>query len=92
MGNRPPHLLLLILYRIPQVEYVWSRQWTFGTFLFLVNRYLPFADLVLSFHGSSFRLYGIQVDAVDLFSQHYLYIEQPKLAVSSFGVNTHSKA
>lgn len=38
-----------------KVSYVWSRPWTFGTFLFVLNRYMPFADLVMAFHGRPYR-------------------------------------
>ncbi|PPQ67624.1 hypothetical protein CVT26_006834 [Gymnopilus dilepis] len=33
---------------LPEVAFVWSRKRTFGTYLFALNRYLPFVDLTLS--------------------------------------------
>ncbi|PPQ78900.1 hypothetical protein CVT25_002388 [Psilocybe cyanescens] len=34
-----------------EVAYVWSRRRSFGTYLFVLNRYLPFIDLTLSLYG-----------------------------------------
>ncbi|KAF9005238.1 hypothetical protein BDQ17DRAFT_386132 [Cyathus striatus] len=31
-----------------EVAYVWSEKWSLGTFLFILNRYLPFVDTFLS--------------------------------------------
>ncbi|KAF9466692.1 hypothetical protein BDZ94DRAFT_1250529, partial [Collybia nuda] len=31
-----------------EVAYVWSRPWSLGTCLFILNRYLPFVDVTLS--------------------------------------------
>jgi hypothetical protein len=30
-----------------QVAYVWAGPWTLGTFLFILNRYLPFVDIFI---------------------------------------------
>ncbi|KIM42321.1 hypothetical protein M413DRAFT_27110 [Hebeloma cylindrosporum] len=35
-----------------EVEYVWLRPRSFGRYLFILNRYLPIANLVLSYHDS----------------------------------------
>ncbi|KDR76815.1 hypothetical protein GALMADRAFT_139689 [Galerina marginata CBS 339.88] len=34
-----------------EVAYIWSRPRSFATYLFVLNRYLPFVDLSLSFSG-----------------------------------------
>lgn len=39
-----------------QIRLVWLEKWTAGSCLFLLNRYMPFADLVLYYQGMSARL------------------------------------
>ncbi|KAF9554231.1 hypothetical protein CPC08DRAFT_713068 [Agrocybe pediades] len=39
-----------------EIEYVWSRRRSLGSYLFLLNRYLPFMDLTLSLYAIKVRL------------------------------------
>ncbi|KIM42320.1 hypothetical protein M413DRAFT_27109 [Hebeloma cylindrosporum] len=64
--------LVLILYDYlctfdQEVEYVWLRPRSFGGYLFILNRYLPIADLVLSYYERGLTLSGVFVSQVILY-------------------------
>lgn len=52
-----------------QITYVWSRPWSLGTCLFLLNRYLPFIDGTIGLNSRSISRFSFSMS----WSRHFLF-------------------